>query len=119
MAWETALVISILGMAFFFVYLASTLREDNFWYSSLKLFLVLFALITILINATVPFHLVDYANQTQNDSLVYNFSAFTNVVNTSIKVTVIGVEFFLWLFVIMMVWVAVRYLWGDGIGKKK
>jgi flagellar biosynthesis protein FlhB len=92
MSWETAIVISVLGVSFFLIYLASTIESSNRLSSALKLFLTIISMLGILINSSLNLHLLE-ANNSSMTSSVYN--ALASNLTTNMK-------YIIWTFIIVM-----------------
>lgn len=59
MSWEIALVVSILGTAFFLVYVATQISSEHWFQKFIKLFLILVSFTFIMQATGVPIFLID------------------------------------------------------------
>jgi len=64
MGFEIAIVISVLGISFFLVYLASQLDGKDMWLQGLKILLILMSLVFLMLNAGMNINMLDAHNQT-------------------------------------------------------
>jgi hypothetical protein len=113
MAWEIAVVASVLGTAFFFVYLANGVEGKTMWHQGMRLLLVLSALFVIILNAGLGFHFVQYANETAL-ATNHTFSGMNTIMNTNIKVATVTATTFMFFFLVWLIWVVIRAFMGEG-----
>ncbi len=115
-SWAIAIVLSTLGSAFFLVYLAANFEGKSYLYGWLKLLFLILALFIVLINATLPVHIIDFANQTEVTN--HTFVGMANIASLNVKVVSIGITFFMWIFFVWMIIIAVKYLWRGKVEKE-
>jgi hypothetical protein len=102
--WELALIASVLGTAFFLVYLSTTIDGENKWLQVMKVFLVLSAMVLILVNVSMPHFIIEGANQTITTPFVNTtYDKFTNQIDTTVFVT-------MWVFIFFMVMFTAYFL---------
>lgn len=108
MSWEVAIVVSVFGTAFFFVYLSSQIDGNTFIHDGIKLLLIASAMFVLLINAALPLHLVDNLNQSGSADLsVQGFTELTNLGTTNLKVVKTVITVILWLTLLLLIIVVI------------
>lgn len=105
MAWEVAFAISIIGSAFFLVYLSTKLENNSFIFDSMKIMMIIVALFIVLINAALPIHLVENVNATDNPGSITSEKTvdLINLATTNLKVVRITITVFIFLFLLWLI----------------
>ncbi|MAG77586.1 MAG: hypothetical protein CL811_12590 [Colwelliaceae bacterium] len=117
--WELALVVSILGSAFFLVYLARSIDNENGLHEAMKLLLMLVSIFVVLIGASIPIHLVDYANQSTDVNIsAASYTALFNATNLNFKILTYTIITFMFLFFIFLFLAVISVMRGLKYGKR-
>ena len=109
--WELSIIVSVLGTAFFLVYLSRSIGgdNDNLWLQGMKTFLVLVALVILLLNVAMPYHILDGAEEFETRNMTTETKAkIVNTLDTNLTVTMWTFIFFMVLFT-MYFFVSIAY----------
>ena len=102
--WELSILISVLGTSFFLVYLARSIDAESKILQGLKFFLTGSALLLLIVNTSVPKHLIDAANSTMPQGITgVVYDALQANLSTNMFITVIiVVVFFMFVFLYIL-----------------
>jgi hypothetical protein len=99
MGWETAIVLSVLGVSFFLVYLSTTFDPTDKWIQGFKVLLILVALVLVVLNSGIGIKLLE-ANNSSLGAANYNITAnIHSGLTTNMFVIIWTFIFFMMLFV--------------------
>ena len=135
MSWKIAMIVSLLGTAFFLVYVASQIVSDHWFQKFLKLFLILVSFAFIIQATGIPTYLLD-ANKITNstttcDSINQTYCVTTTTMNNAsfnelkdnmgaaLHTSSLIFRLLMWAFIFGFIVYVLEEMWALKIGRGK